>query len=166
MNKVFLSIGSNKGNRLNCLKKAILEIQNLGSTIYLKTSPVYETKPMYNTNQSYFLNAVVEIDTSIDVFTLLEKTQSIEKKIGRQKVELKNQPRFIDIDILDYNNLIFSNEKLILPHPAISERLFVLKPWSDISPMYELPEVAKNIYELMSDMKINADIIKLHTNKI
>ena len=62
MNKVFLSIGSNKGKRFNYLKKAILEIENIDSTICLRTSPIYETRPMYNTNQDYFLNAVIEID--------------------------------------------------------------------------------------------------------
>ena len=166
MHKVFLSIGSNKGKRLNYLKKAILEIGNTPSIIYIKTSPVYETKPMYNLKQKSFLNVVIEINTSINPINLLRETQEIEKKIGRKRTYLKNQPRVIDIDILDYENVILNNKELILPHPAICERLFVLKPWSDISPMHKLPSIKKDIYQLMSSMKIDTDIIKLHTNTI
>ena len=166
MNKVFLSIGANKDSRLDFLKKTILEIKNTGSVSYINTSPVYETKPMYNLNQKFFLNIVVEIKTSIPPIDLVQKTQAIEKKIGRKKTYLKNQPRNIDIDILDYENIILNNKELILPHPGIFERLFVLKPWSDIAPMHKLPNMKKNIYELMSGMKIDSDIIKLHTSKI
>ena len=166
MHKVFLSIGSNKGKRLNYLKKAILEIENTPSIICIKTSPVYETKPMYNLKQNSFLNIVIEINTSINPINLLRETQKIEKKIGRKRTYLKNQPRVIDIDILDYESIILNDRELILPHPNITERLFVLKPWSDIAPMHKLPNMKKNIYQLMSDMKIGVDIIKLHTNII
>jgi len=166
MHKVFLSIGSNKGKRLNYLKKAILEIENTPSVIYINTSPVYETKAMYNLKQNSFLNIVIEINTSISPINLLRETQKIEKNIGRKRTYLKNQPRVIDIDILDYENVILNNKELILPHPSICERLFVLKPWSDISPMHKLPSIKRDIYQLMSNMKIDTDIIKLHTNRI
>ena len=166
MNKVFLSIGSNLGNRLNHLKKTILDIKNINSLTYIKMSPVYETKPMYNLEQELFLNMVVEINTSMNAFDLLEKTQNIEKRIGRKKTNLKNQPRVIDIDILDYESVILNDKELILPHPDIAERLFVLKPWSDIAPNYKLPDMEKSIYQLMSNMKLDVDVIKLHTSKI
>ena len=63
-------------------------------------------------------------------------------------------------------SIILNDRELILPHPNITQRLFVLKPWSDIAPMHKLPNMEKNIYQLMSDMKIGVDIIKLHTNII
>ena len=166
MNKVFLSLGSNEGKRFNYLKKTILNIKNINSLKYIKSSPIYETRPMYNLEQESFLNMVVEINTSINPIELLKKTQSIEKKIGRNMTNLKNQPRVIDIDILDYESVILNDRELILPHPNITERLFVLKPWSDIAPMHKLPNMKKNIYQLMSDMKLGIDIIKLHTNII
>jgi len=166
MNKVFLSLGSNKGKRSNYLKKAILNIKNINSVRYIKASPVYETKPMYNLDQESFLNMVVQINTSINPIELLEKTQGIERKIGRKATILKNQPRVIDIDILDYESVILNDKELILPHPDITERLFVLKPWSDIAPMHKLPNMKENIYQLTSDMKLDADIIKLHASII
>jgi len=166
MNKVFLSIGSNQGERLKYLKKAILDIKNINFTTHIKTSPVYETKPMYNLEQELFLNVVVELSTSITPIDLLKKTQDIEIKIGRKKTNSRNQPRVIDIDILDYESVILNDRELILPHPGITERLFVLKPWTDIAPMHELSDRKENISQLMSNMKLGSDIIKLYTNII
>ena len=166
MNKVFLSIGSNQGRRLNHLKAAILKIKSINFVEYVLASPVYETKPMYNSKQDFFLNMVVEIETSVDALSLLRETQNIERIMGRKKMNLKNQPRVIDIDILDYENMTLSDKELTLPHPAIFERIFVLKPWSDIAPRYKLPNIKKNIYELMSDIELNADIIKLYNSII
>ena len=167
MYKVFLSIGSNEGKRIDNLKRAINCIKKMDTIRYIKESPVYETKPMYNLEQNFFLNLIVEIDSSISQPSiLLDKLKNIEKKMGRNKSALRNGPRIIDIDILDYNNIILNNRQLTLPHPSIKERLFVLKPWSDIAPNYKLPYIKKNIYQLMSDMKLDADIIKLHTEKL
>ena len=166
MYKVFLSIGSNKGWRINNLKRAINYIKKIDNIKYIKESPVYETKPMYNLEQNFFLNLIVEINTTINQpDILLDKFKNIEKKMGRNKTILRNGPRIIDIDILDYNNIILKNRNLTLPHPSIKERIFVLKPWSDIAPNYKLPYIRKNIYQLMSDMKLDADIIKLYTEK-
>tara|TARA_Y100001970_G_C14249237_1_gene870553 strand:- start:4186 stop:4686 length:501 start_codon:yes stop_codon:yes gene_type:complete len=166
VNKVFLSIGSNEGNRLELLRSAIRNIKNLAFVEYLNHSFVYETRPMYNMNQPYFLNMVIEIQTSIKPLELLDATQGIERKIGRKKTYLKNQSRVIDIDILDYDNRILNDEQLILPHPGIIERMFVLKPWSDINPEYILPNMEKSIFELMSDIKLEANVIKLYTKII
>jgi len=166
MNKVFFSIGSNKGKRLNNLKKAILYIKNINFIDYIIDSPIYETRPMYNLKQGFFLNMVVEINTSISPILLLKEAKNIEKKMGRKKTNIKNQARVIDIDILDYESITLNDKELILPHPDIAERLFVLKPWSDIAPNYKLPDMEKSIYQLMSNMKLDVDVIKLHTSKI
>ena len=166
MSKVFLSIGSNKGKRLDYLKKAISSIKCIRSVIYVKSSPIYETKPMYNLDQNSFLNMIAEIKTSLDPIALLRKTQNIEKDIGRKKINSRNQPRVIDIDILDYEGVVLNDSELTLPHSSIAERLFVLKPWSDIAPIHKLPNIEETIYELMSNMEINSDIIKLHTSII
>ena len=86
--------------------------------------------------------------------------------MGRKKTNIKNQARVIDIDILDYESITLNDKELILPHPDIADRLFVLKPWSDIAPNYKLPDMEKNIYQLMSNMKLDVDIIKLYASKI
>ena len=97
---------------------------------------------------------------------LLCEMKSIESKMGRTMNILKNQPRLIDIDILSYGNIMINNDDLIIPHPKIIERAFVLKPWSDIDPNYKLPEINKTISELISNLDISSNIIKLYNKSL
>ena len=119
---------------------------------------------MYNINQDCFLNMVILIKTSLTPKMLLKSTQQIEKNIGRLYLnDKKNQPREIDIDILTYSEKVIFTENLIIPHPKINERAFVLKPWTDIDPDYKLSNMEQSISELLSNIRVNSKNIKNYT---
>ena len=165
MNRVFLSLGSIKGDSFRNLTDSIKLISKMDKVKIINKSKIYRTKPMYNDNQRFFLNMVIEINTMLVPSLLLFELQNIELKLGRKKNKLRNQAREIDIDILDYNKKIINQKNLILPHPLIKERVFVLKPWTDISPTFKLPTSKYNISKIMSHLEKSKDIIKIFNNK-
>ncbi|MBI4994998.1 2-amino-4-hydroxy-6-hydroxymethyldihydropteridine diphosphokinase [Candidatus Peregrinibacteria bacterium] len=131
--RIFLSLGSNLGNRRALIKQAISEL-NASAGRVIKKSKIYETEPVGNKNQPMFLNCCVEIETDLPPLKLLAACQKIEKRLGRLPEEKgKMLPRTIDIDILFYGNRIINTPKLTLPHPRICEREFVLKPLAEIA---------------------------------
>ena len=166
MIEVFLSIGTNLGDRFKNIKECINMIRLNPSTECITWSKIYETVPMYNSKQNKFLNLILKIKTTVKPMELLDEIKSIESKMGRTMNNLKNQPRLIDIDILSYGNTMINNDNLIIPHPKITERAFVLKPWSDIDPDYKLPEINKTISELISNLDISTNIIKLYDKSL
>jgi 2-amino-4-hydroxy-6-hydroxymethyldihydropteridine diphosphokinase len=145
---VFLGLGSNLGNKEDLINKTLTFI----SEIYTvkKTSHLYLTEPVGNITQDWFLNCVVEIQTDVDPKKLLSIFKSIERKLGRTKT-VKNGPRTIDIDILFYGDHVIKTKTLVIPHPLIQERLFVLQPMMDINPDLIHPVLKKSIHELYND---------------
>ena len=164
MIRVFISIGSNLGSRyLNILNSIQIINSKINITI-VSQSPIYESNAMYNLNQNRFLNIVLELKTNIRPIKLLSLFKEIEQDMGRKITNIRNQPRIIDIDILDYDKMIYCDRNLTLPHPLIFERLFVLKPWSDISPEFKLPNMNTNIMELMEKIDSSNQIINLYNH--
>jgi 2-amino-4-hydroxy-6-hydroxymethyldihydropteridine diphosphokinase len=160
LKKVFLSLGSNKGNRFVNLTNALLKINSLESTFISKISSYYETEPYGVENQSKFLNLVAEIQTELEPFLLHQKLVEIENLLGRKsKGDLK--PREIDIDILFYDDLAIENEFLIIPHRDLHNRRFVLEPLAEINPDFVHPVFKKNIKQLLSQLKDNLSVTKL-----
>ena len=166
MVKAFLGIGSNIGNRFDNIQECINRVKSNVSINCISLSRIYESSPMYNVNQRNFLNMVIKIETDLEPIELLNQMKLNESAMGRKFDEASNQPRVIDIDILSYGDILFSSQKLVIPHPKIIERDFVLKPWSDIDPYYKLPEINKSISELISDLKINNKTIKLYNKNL
>ena len=144
MNGVYLGLGSNKGKRKRYLKKAIELISGFPDTELIKVSDIYETEPWGNKNQGRFLNLCLEIETALSPRRLLVNCQKAEQKLGRQRKE-KWGPRIIDIDILLFGNLIIKEDDLIIPHPYIQERSFVLVPLSDLNNQLEIK--GKSVHE-------------------
>ncbi|AWD32649.1 2-amino-4-hydroxy-6- hydroxymethyldihydropteridine pyrophosphokinase [Candidatus Kinetoplastibacterium sorsogonicusi] len=134
---VYLSLGSNLGDSLFTVKLSIIYIQNIQGILTCKSSPFYKTEPI-NSTGSYYINTVLMIKTTLSPHILLKKLQFIENLLGRVR-NFKNEPRTIDIDILLYDNLKIKTKKLIIPHPLMHLRLFVLKPLFDINPLIKLP---------------------------
>lgn len=132
MRDVYLGIGSNIGDRQKNLKTALKLISEEIGQIR-KISSVYETEPWGLTSQPFFLNQVLVVRTEIKPDDLLEKISRIEKNAGRKR-KVKWGPRILDIDILLYDDLILKTENLIIPHPQITRRAFVLIPLLEIKP--------------------------------
>ena len=164
MNKVFIGIGSNIGDRFENLRKGIKKISKHKTIELINVSSIYESDPMYYENQDKFLNIVIEVSTNENPFSLLKIFKKVEIDLGRDSSQKHNEPRIIDIDILDFFNFTVDDASLKLPHPKIKERLFVLKPWNDISPEYIITNSNKTINELMLLLDTNNKIIKLHNN--
>jgi 2-amino-4-hydroxy-6-hydroxymethyldihydropteridine diphosphokinase len=148
----FLSLGSNQGDRKKNLEQALEYLDNLSALRIKKISGFYETEPWGGIEQDSFLNLVAEIESMLDPLELLHKCQQIEEKLGRTRL-VRWGPRTIDIDILTYNNIIMKTKELILPHPYLEEREFVLAPLREIEPNLLLPS-GKMAWEVKGQGKV------------
>ncbi len=148
MPTAFLSLGSNLGDRLANLKRAIEKIEESDKLEVKKVSPVYETEPVGRENQGWFLNLVLQVETFLEPFALLERLSSIEDQMGRKR-EKRWGSRNIDLDILLYDTRMVDSERLTIPHPRMHERRFVLVPLAQIAPKLLHPRLKKNIEELL-----------------
>lgn len=157
---MFLSLGSNMGNREQNLLEAVDAIKSLPKTQVLKLSHVYETEPVGYVEQDRFLNIAAAVSTWLEPFSLLEKLQGIERVLKRER-KIHWGPRTIDIDILLYGSMEISSEALEIPHPRMFERAFVLVPLRDIYPYSELK--GKDMDILIEHCK-DKDGIRLYKN--
>ena len=132
MNKAYLGLGTNMGDRLEYLNSACILLSEYENINITKKSKIYETKAWGYTDQADFLNMCLEINTSLDEIQLLEVCGQVEQKLNRKRI-IRWGPRTIDVDILFFNDIILNNEKLSIPHPRISERAFVLIPLMDLN---------------------------------
>ena len=147
MSKIYLSIGSNKGNRYSQIKEALKLIrEDLGEIISI--SKIYETKS-WGFESENFLNLCIAIKSELSPDKLLFSINSIEEKIGRKRDLKKVNAREIDIDIIFYSNKIVNQEELIIPHPRLELRNFVLVPLSEIASDFVHPILLKSVKELL-----------------
>ena len=147
--KAYLGIGTNIGNRIENLQNAIFALNLLPLTCVTQVSNVYDTDPVGYDDQDDFLNIVVEVETKLNSDNLLGAALGIEAGLGRIRT-IKNGPRVIDIDLLLYGDESKNTETLILPHPRMMERGFVLVPLSDIdfkSKFINKNEIKKETFE-------------------
>ncbi|MDH7603204.1 MAG: 2-amino-4-hydroxy-6-hydroxymethyldihydropteridine diphosphokinase, partial [Armatimonadota bacterium] len=124
---VYLGLGSNLGDRAANLREAIRRLNEGNGCKVVRCSSIYESKPVGVVEQPDFLNAVVEVATALPPFRLLEYCQAIEDAMGRVRT-IRWGPRVIDIDILLYNQQSLRTDKLVIPHPEMLNRAFVLVP--------------------------------------
>jgi 2-amino-4-hydroxy-6-hydroxymethyldihydropteridine diphosphokinase len=149
---VYLALGSNLGNRLSNLKEAIAA---LPPQMEVKAkSAVYETPPWGYEDQPKFLNQVIKVTTYLDPEPLLKHLKRLEVTLGRKET-FQNGPRLIDIDILFYDDLILNTRSLVIPHPRLQERGFVLLPLMDIDPDLTHPVSKKRVREMLADCNID-----------
>jgi len=146
--RIGIALGSNLGDREANLRAAVAAVREVAESPVL-LSRVYETEPVdCPPDAATFLNAAMEIGYSGDIHILLQYLQSIESQRGRPRLRDKNSPRTIDLDILYAGDLVLNDPELILPHPRIAERFFVLLPLNDIVPELRLPKQISTIREL------------------
>ena len=154
VNTIYLAIGSNLGNKKKNIEKAKFELIQNNIKLF-QISSYYESLSWPDSNKPKFLNIVLKVGSYLEPSKLLKKCKEIEKKLGRKKT-LKNSPRVCDIDILDYDNKIINN-KIILPHPRMHLRNFVLFPLFEINKDWKHPISKLHIKELILSLT-NRDI--------
>ena len=157
MNKAFLSLGSNEGNRLEWFKKA-LELIDANCGDLVRKSSIYETAAWGITDQPSFLNMVVIIETVKTPAELLTEILKTETMLGRERT-IKWGPRRIDIDILFYNDEILELPGLIIPHPYLQDRRFTLTPLVELAPDYVHPKLHKTMTELLADCQDKLEVV-------
>jgi len=150
VHSVYISTGSNLGNREGFLSKAEEELSAHAGNIEA-ASQIIETAPWGNTDQPQFLNRVLQIKTQLPPLFLMECLLDIEKRMGRNRGE-KWEPRIIDLDILFFDNQIIIEPGLSVPHPYLHEREFVLRPMVELAPAFVHPVLNKTMSELLQEL--------------
>ncbi len=148
---VGISLGSNLGDRLAHLRNARERLRELAITPITRISPIFETEPVdCAPGDPSFLNAVIELETDLLPQQLLERTQKIEVELGRPSEHGHNEPRHIDLDLLYFDQLELDTPKLVLPHPRMNERGFVIVPLATIHPERVASEIPASVKDGVS----------------
>lgn len=147
----YIAFGSNVGNRKANILSAMEMMREKGMD-FLKISTMYETEPYGVTSQPKFMNCVALIQTELSPIILMETLLKIEEALGRVR-EVKWGARTIDLDIIFYDHKIVSFANLVIPHPDMQNRTFVLEPLSEIAPNYVHPLLHKTVVELLEELK-------------
>ena len=147
MKRIYLSLGSNVGDREGNLRKAVERLASDDVRV-LRRSRIYETEPLDYQDQAWFLNQVVEADTALFPMQLLTRIGRVEHELGRVRT-VRNGPRTIDIDILFYAAAIVNTPRLEIPHPRLAERRFVLAPLAELAPDLRHPATHRSVRQML-----------------
>jgi 2-amino-4-hydroxy-6-hydroxymethyldihydropteridine diphosphokinase len=170
MTRVYLSVGSNQGDRLDRLRRAVAALRAMPDVEFLDASPLYLTEPWErppgdaSEHEGWFFNCAVCIETALAPMALLERLQDVERALGRARgrgtpEDQRYEPRPLDIDILLYGTEVISaSERLHVPHLLMHERAFVLRPLADLAPEAEHPILYQTVAELLSGLEDEHDV--------
>lgn len=163
----YLSLGSNKGDRIGFVQQATSLLNATDGISLIRTSAFYESEPWGMEAETWFVNAVVEVKTSLSPQSLLTECQRIEAQLGRKRIEGEKgyQDRTIDIDILFYNKEIINDENLVIPHKFLHLRAFTLVPLLELIPNFEHPILHKTITQLHDDLE-NPEMVFLYGTRV
>jgi 2-amino-4-hydroxy-6-hydroxymethyldihydropteridine diphosphokinase len=156
--RVYLSLGSNVGDCASQLLSALARLETTGRVVAV--SSFYETEPVEFTPQPWFLNCAVELESSQTPEQLMDSILLIEQEMGRRRLQKKG-PRTIDIDILLFDDAVVNSSELTIPHPALHQRRFVLKPLAEIAPDVLHPVLKKAVRELLEALPEGQAVRKL-----
>ena len=156
---VYLSLGSNIGDRVAYIQQAVKLLQNDGMLTLVRSSTLYETEPWGNKEQNWFINAVIEAKTQLLPQELLKYCQEIEAQLGRMRSGVPRWgERTIDIDILFYDDKVINTPELTIPHKYLHERAFTLVPLLELVPSFKHPVLGKTILELHEALEKPEDV--------
>lgn len=160
---VFIGIGSNVGDPVRNCGEAARRIAQTEELEVLLTSSLYRTEPVGYKEQGWFVNGVVKCFTTLQPLALLSSLLRIEDEMGRERTRvIKWGPRIIDLDILFYGGLTLNLPELIIPHPLIEERRFVLAPMAEIEPKFVHPVSGRTIEELLAALPEGEEVERIH----
>jgi 2-amino-4-hydroxy-6-hydroxymethyldihydropteridine diphosphokinase len=159
---VYLSLGSNLGDRDRNLREAIRGLAGVGAV--RAVSSFYQTEPVDFVDQPWFLNCAVAIESSVSPERMMAELLGMEQKMGRERVHRKG-PRTIDIDILMFGERIVDSPELKVPHPAMHRRRFVLAPLAEIAPEARHPAMKKTVTELLAELPERPVVRKVRGSK-
>ena len=163
---VYLSLGSNKGDRIGYVQQAASLLGSDDGITIVRTSAFYETEPWNMNTKTWFVNAVVEIKTKYSPKELLEVCQRIEKQLGREhKATNDYEDRTMDIDILFYNKDVINEDNLTIPHKYVHLRAFTLVPMMELNADFEHPILHKTITEMHNDLE-NPEMVFLYGTRV
>ena len=152
LNVAYISIGSNIGDKLANCRNGISALCRPDISILEGQSRFYRTKPVDYEDQDWFINGVVKIETGLKPHDLFRRLKQIEKNAGRTDHGVRFGPRVLDLDILIFGDLIMDTDYLIIPHPRMHKRRFVLQPFCDIDDKLEHPVLKRNMKDLLDDL--------------
>ena len=163
---VYLSLGSNKGDRIGYVQQAASLLGSDEGITIVRTSAFYETEPWNMNTKTWFVNAIVEIKTKYSPDELLEICQRVEKQLGREHKSTQDyEDRTIDIDILFYNKDIVNTQNLTIPHKYVHLRAFNLVPMMELNSDFVHPVLNKNIVEMHNDLE-NPEMVFLYGTRV
>ncbi len=164
MNKytAYISVGSNLGDKLFNCRQGIDALTKDGRTVLIAQSRFYKTEPVDFTDQDWFVNAVVKTETVLEPFQLLEAAKAVEAAAGRDFEAVRFGPRVLDLDILLYDDRIVDSPSLMIPHPRMHKRRFVLGPICDIDPHICHPVLKSPVARLLDNLGTREQRILLY----
>ena len=157
----YICLGSNLGRKKANIRRAVKLLNKNKDIKILKISSLYETEPVGYVKQDWFVNSCLKAETNLSPRQLLKTLKDIEKKLKRKKKFIRWGPRTLDMDILLYNNLRLKTKDLVIPHPEMHKRTFVLIPLMELEPNLIHPTKRKSILELLANLKRNKKVKRL-----
>ncbi|MDD2899515.1 MAG: 2-amino-4-hydroxy-6-hydroxymethyldihydropteridine diphosphokinase [Desulfuromonadaceae bacterium] len=157
----YIGLGSNIGDRELNLLRAVAEVGRLPESRVTALSSFYETSPVGMVHQDPFYNAVLRLTTQLDAVSLLVHLLRIEDSVFKRVRTIHQGPRSMDLDLLLYGDRVITEECLVIPHPHLEERRFVLQPLCEIAPDLQHPLTGKTIHELLALLKSDETVVKV-----
>jgi 2-amino-4-hydroxy-6-hydroxymethyldihydropteridine diphosphokinase len=156
VHKAFLSVGSNLGDPLRNCCRGIETLCLDGEVRLVAQSPFYRTQPVDFLHQDWFVNAALLVETALTPFDLLDKTQGIQLGMGRKGDTVRFGPRVLDLDLIFYEDRVIRTPRLVVPHPRMHKRRFVLLPICDIDPLVVHPVLGLTVREILRQLPLDS----------